>query len=392
MKKNIFAICMMTAAGCMATLTAQTKGAETLVPLTERVNVQADSARIDQIIDGRWVAVGAKKKHAIQRDFTCLFNGKPSYRFELRREDNTLEGYGKGETKGRAELSYCYATSADFNGLPADAYRKAQITKTVYHHGKGICPQGASRDYEFSVYIPSDLDSNVSTIFAQWHGMPDRTLVQTPAGEVKKLTVDEFIELDKTTIFKKNTGYEKVAKLDKQGNPVKDKKGNPVYKAEKKNGWLVEQGGYPPLAFGFSGGWFYIKANSDRRWLTDKDDRCNANPEKTPIMKPVTSEYKASTIAYKMPFADFPKDCWVTFRIHIDWTTYGKEAETIVKPGKLDVQMEYADKKKTVKEHIVNNEEILIGRNDDDGYYFKFGIYRVGNSTVPVCYRLAVRD
>ena len=392
MKKNIFAICMVTAAGCMATLTAQTKGAETLVSLTERVNVQADSARIDQIIDGRWVAVGAKKKHAIQRDFTCLFNGKPSYRFELRREDNTLEGYGKGETKGRAELSYCYATSADFNGLPADAYRKAQITKTVYHHGKGICPQGASRDYEFSVYIPSDLDSNVSTIFAQWHGMPDRTLVQTPEGEVKKLTVDEFIELDKTTIFKKNTGYEKVAKLDKQGNPVKDKKGNPVYKAGKKNGWLVEHGGYPPLAFGCSGGWFYIKANSDRRWLTDKDDRCNANPEKTPIMKPVTSEYKASTIAYKMPFADFPKDCWVTFRIHIDWTTYGKEAETIVKPGKLDVQMEYADKKKTVKEHIVNNEEILIGRNDDDGYYFKFGIYRVGNSTVPVCYRLAVRD
>ena len=40
MKKNIFAICMVTAAGCMATLTAQTKGAETLVPLTERVNVQ----------------------------------------------------------------------------------------------------------------------------------------------------------------------------------------------------------------------------------------------------------------------------------------------------------------------------------------------------------------
>ena len=75
MKKNIFAICMVTAAGCMATLTAQTKGAETLVPLTERVNVQADSARIDQIIDGRWVAVGAKKKHAIQQDFTCLFNG-----------------------------------------------------------------------------------------------------------------------------------------------------------------------------------------------------------------------------------------------------------------------------------------------------------------------------
>lgn len=330
MKKNIFAICVV-AVGCTA-LTAQPQDTQTLVPLTERVNVQADSARVNQIIDDCWVAVGTKKPHAIQRDFTRMFNGKPSYRFELKEDDNTLSGYAKGETKGRAEFSYCYATSDDFKGLPADVYQKAQITKTVYHHGKGICPQGASRDYEFSVYIPSSLGSDVSTIFAQWHGMPDRTLVQTPQGEVKKLTIDEFVELEKTTIFKKNEGYEKVAKLDKQGNPVKDKQGNPVYQAGKANGWLVEQGGYPPLAFGFSGGWFYIKANSDRKWLTDKDDRCNANPEKTPIMKPVTSDYKASTIAYKMSYADFPKDCWITFRIHIDWTVYGKEAETIVKP------------------------------------------------------------
>ncbi|MCS2189101.1 heparin lyase I family protein [Bacteroides thetaiotaomicron] len=387
MKKYILVIYMM-AAGCTM-LTAQTKNTQTLMPLTERVNVQADSARINQIIDGCWVAVGTNKPHAIQRDFTNLFDGKPSYRFELKTEDNTLEGYAKGETKGRAEFSYCYATSDDFKGLPADVYQKAQITKTVYHHGKGACPQGSSRDYEFSVYIPSSLDSNVSTIFAQWHGMPDRTLVQTPQGEVKKLTVDEFVELEKTTFFKKNAGHEKVVRLDKQGNPMKDKNGKPVYKAGKLNGWLVEQGGYPPLAFGFSGGLFYIKANSDRKWLTDKDDRCNANPGKTPVMKPLTSEYKASTIAYKLPFADFPKDCWITFRVHIDWTVYGKEAETIVKPGMLDVRMDYQEQGKKVSKHIVNNEKILIGRNDEDGYYFKFGIYRVGDSTVPVCYNLA---
>lgn len=387
MKKSILILCVTLATG--GALAAQTKGSQTLVPLTKRVNVQMDSARLSQVIDGEWVAVGTKKEHAIRRDFTRMFRGKPSYRFELRQGDNTLEGYAKGETKGRAEFSYCYATSADFNGLPSDTYAKAQVTKTVYHHGKGICPQGASRDYEFSIYVPSDLSGDVCTIFAQWHGMPDRTLVRTPEGEVKKISIDEFVELDKTTIFKKDTGYEKVAKQDKQGNVLKDKQGNIVYKAGKKNGWLVEQGGYPPLAFGFSDGYFYIKANSDRRWLTDKTDRCNANVVRTPVMTPVTSEYKACSIAYKRPFADFPKDCWVTFRIHIDWTVYGKEAETIVKPGKLDVKMEYADKKKTVKEHIVDNEEILIGRNDDDGYYFKFGIYRVGNSTVPVCYNLA---
>lgn len=384
MNKIIFSFSLLAVSTAM--LTAQNAK---LIPLTERVNVQADSARINQVIDGCWVAVGTDKPHSIQRDYTIPFNGKPSYRFELKTEDNTLEGYAKGETKGRAEFSYCYATSADFKGQPASVYENAQKTKTVYHHGKGICPQGASRDYEFSVYIPSTLNGDVSTIFAQWHGMPDRTLVSTPDGEVKKLTTEEFLELYDRMIFKKNAAHDKVPVLDKQGNPKKDKDGNVVYKAGKANGWLVEQGGYPPLAFGFSGGYFYIKANSDRKWLTDKTDRCNASAEKSQIMKPVTSKYKASTIAYKMPFAEFPKDCWITFRIHIDWTVYGKEAETIVKPGMLDVQMSYTEKGKQVNRPIVDNEEILIGRNDEDGYYFKFGIYRVGNSTIPVCYNLA---
>ena len=206
---------------------------------------------------------------------------------------------------------------------------------------------------------------------------------------MKQLSVDEFLELYDRMIFKKNVAHDKVVKKDKHGNPEKDKDGNILYKAGKANGWLVEQGGYPPLAFGFSNGYFYIKANSDRKWLTDKDDRCNANPEKAEVMKPVASKYKASTIAYKMPFADFPKNCWVTFLVDINWTKYGGEAETIVKPGKLDVKMVYKEKNEEMNKHIVDNRDILIGRNDKDGYYFKFGIYRVGNSTVPVCYNLA---
>ena len=155
---------------------------KTLTPIRGRVNIQADSALTSQIIDDCWVAVGTNKPHSIQYDYTLPFGGKPSYRFELKNDDNTLSGYAKGETKGRAELSYCYATHADFANLPAKTYEDAQKMKTVYHHGKGICPQGSSRSYTFSVYIPSSLDASVSTIFAQWHGMPDRTLVSTPQG------------------------------------------------------------------------------------------------------------------------------------------------------------------------------------------------------------------
>ena len=348
-----------------------------LESIPERVNVQADSARMEQVIDGQWVAVGIRKEGTLCRDFSRPYARKPSFRFTLGVEDNTLKGYAPGETKGRSELSYCYATAADFAALPPEEYVDAQKMKTVYHHGKGICPQGSSWRYTFAVYIPSELDSQVSTIFAQWHGMPDRTLVTAPDGRVMKLPVREFVAMSDTTVIRKEKVYRAVASTDRRGRSV--------MRAGEPTGWKVEQGGYPPLAFGFSGGWFYVKANSDRRWFSDKDDRCNANPAKAEVMQPVCSEYKCSTIACKMPFAEFPKDRWVEFTVEIDWTRYGGEAETIVSPGRLDIEMRCDGRTRK----LVDNREILIGRNDEAGYYFKYGIYRVAGSTVPVSYNLA---
>ena len=348
-----------------------------LESIPERVNVQADSARMEQVIDGQWVAVGIRKEGTLCRDFSRPYAGKPSFRFTLGVEDNTLKGYAPGETKGRSELSYCYATAADFAALPPEEYVDAQKMKTVYHHGKGICPQGSSWRYTFAVYIPSELDSQVSTIFAQWHGMPDRTLVTAPNGRVMKLPVREFVAMSDTTVIRKEKVYRAVASTDRRGRPA--------MRAGEPTGWKVEQGGYPPLAFGFSGGWFYVKANSDRRWFSDKDDRCNANPAKAEVMQPVCSEYKCSTIACKMPFAEFPKDCWVEFTVEIDWTRYGGPDETIVSPGRLDIEMRCDGRTRK----LVDNREILIGRNDEAGYYFKYGIYRVAGSTVPVSYNLA---
>ncbi len=348
-----------------------------LQPLSERVNIQGDSARREQVIDGEWVAVGIRKPEALCRDYSRLYDGKPSYRFTLGSGDNTLKGYSPGETKGRSELAYCYAVAEDFAALTPDAYADAQKMKTVYHHGKGICPQGTSWRYTFAVYVPAELDSRVSTIFAQWHGMPDRTLVTAPDGRVRQLSTKEFVALYDTVVIKKDVAYRRIQ--------ATDRKGRTIWKAGEPTGWKVEQGGYPPLAFGFSGGWFYIKANSDRRWFTDKDDRCNANPEKVGVMQPVTSEFKVSTIAAKMPFAEFPKDCWVTFTVEVHWTRYGGEAETILQPGRLDVAMSCNGRTRK----LVDNQKILIGRNDEAGYYFKYGIYRVAGSTVPVSYNLA---
>lgn len=368
-------------------LTAQEK---TLVPIRERVDIQSQVAPENSIIDGEWVAVGTRKKHAIQYDYTRLYDGKPSYRFELKQNDNTLAGYSAGETKGRAELSYCFATGKDIEKLTEKQFENIVKAKKVYHYGKGECPQGSTRHYRFSIYVPKDLKASVNTIFAQWHGMPDRTLLCTPEGEVKEVSDEEFAKICEKVIFKKDKGYDRLPLLREDGTLEKDKKGNILYQAHwEPNGWIIEQGGFPPLAFGFNKGYFYIKANSDRKWLSDKTDRCNIDPEKGEIMHPLISKYKSSTLAYKEPFSDFPKETWVTFEIAVTWTVYGMEKENIVKPGSLDVVMSYEKNGEKVERHIVDNETILIGRNDRNGYYFKFGIYRVGNSTTPVCYNLA---
>lgn len=352
-----------------------------LEPVTNRVNVQADTAGKADIVDGEWVAVGINRPYSIQKDAMRSFNGKPSYRFELKGEDNSLEGYEEGSTKGRAELSYCYATAGDFKGLPPDAYTTEQVLKMVYDRGKGQCKQGSKWTYTFSVYIPSALAADVNTIFAQWHGMPSRTLVQDPSGKIMQLTPQQFVQLSDSVLFNKDQGHEKIKAADKNGKEI--------FKAGKKNGWKIEQGGYPPLAFGFSNNMFYIKANSDSKWMTDKTDRTLANPAKDATMAPVSSDYKISTIAYKSAFDAFPKDTWVTFTVAIDWSVYGGANNKIEQPGKLDVAMQYRKGKRIVSDHIVNNETIAIGRNDESGYYFKFGIYRVGSSTTPVVYNLA---
>lgn len=379
MKKmsKYYILLVLLSLGCFS-LAAQNKQAQ---PIATRVNIQADTARQKDIVDGAWVAVGIDRPYAIQKDFSLLFNGQPSYRFDLRNEDNSLEGYEEGNTKGRAELSYCYATSDDYKNVPAGTYQLDQVLKMVYDRGKGQCGQGSKWTYTFSVYVPSALPADVNTIFAQWHGMPSRTLVQDPSGKIMQITPEQFARLSDSVVFAKDQGFDKVL--------VKDKNGKQSFRPGKKNGWKIEQGGYPPLAFGFSNNMFYIKANSDSKWMTDKTDRTLANPEKHETMKPVSSAYKISTIAYKSPFDAFPKNTWVTFTIAIDWSVYGGANSKMVRPGMLDVVMQYADGKKIKKDHIVNQQKIAIGRNDESGYYFKFGIYRTASSTVPVVYNLA---
>lgn len=337
--------------------------------LTSRVSIQDQLASASSVIDNKWAAVGISKDYAISKDPNIPFGGQSSYRFELKSGDNSLSGYNEGETKGRAELSYCYATSKDVQNLTQTQRNNAITAKKIYFYGKGHCPQASTMYYRFSVYFPASSSPNMHTIFAQWHGMPDRCIIKNPNGEVLRLTDEEFAELSKTVYFDVDTGYDKIS--------------------NKPDGWIIEEGGYPPMAFGISSGYFYIQTNSDRKWMSDKDERCNINPATSKIMQSVSTEYKKSTLAYKRQWSQLPKNKWITFYIKVKWSEYGKLDETIVSQGLLDVKMSYMDDEELITEHIVDNQSVDIGRNDDMGYYFKFGVYRTSSSTIPVVYNLA---
>jgi len=384
MKNKIFVVALL------SIIIIGNVAAQRLIPLTKRVNVQTELAPADAIIDDEWVAVGTKAEHAICLDSTTLFQGKPSFRFELRKEDNTLAGYSEGETKGRAELSYAYVTADDVKNLTAEQIENSMQAKNIYHHGKGICGQGSTMYYRFSIYVPSTLPDDVNTIFAQWHGVPNRTVVQTPEGIVKQLSDEEFAELLQKMDFKNDTGYDKIYRNDTDGKTVLDKTGKPAFKLSKEpNGWLVDQGGYPPLAFSFSDGYFNIKANANRRFLNDKTDRTNISTGKASTGDVRKSNYKTSTLVYKNDLSQFPKNQWVTFYTQIKWNKFSGISGKIEDEGLIDVMMSYDKKGKEINEHIVDNMKVSVGNNNKEGAYFKFGIYRVGNSTVPVSYNLA---
>lgn len=357
-------------------------------PIANRLHPESEVATLQHIINGEWISVGlyrTDKEYPIQWDDALLLNGKPSYRFELKgKEDNTLSAYGNNGSKGRAELSFNYATEQDFSSYssPSQEIDKAVQIKKINQYGKGVIPQGCTSQHSFSVFFSDKMATESKTIFAQIHSMNDRTLIQQPDGEIRQLSDEEFLALLRHTYFDNNIGKDKITK--------------------RPNGYLVEQGGYPPISFSISNGYVALTCNSDRRWLSNKDERVSAHPERLQNMEYVESKpdasgqsYKRATMAWKMPFKDFPRNRWVRFDMEVKWTLYGKQSNQIVRPGQLFLKMTYQDAGRTITETLVDRKEILVGSNDEPGYYFKMGIYRTNNQeevdanrVVPIAYHM----
>lgn len=369
------AACMISAIAC-----ATTGG------LTPTTSARMDQWQMlldkDQVIDGQWGAIGSPRADALMLDQSKPYENKPSFRFYLSSDDNAETGFEAGVTKGRIELSRLYVTPEDLTHLTPEEYKVKKTINTLYQNGEGITDQASQMFYRFAIFVPEDINPDVRAVFAQWHGLVQRTLVENPQGEEQLLSEQGFYDLLQTTTFNKNVGYTKKATFDNQGGIT--------YTADKPNGWQVEQGGYPPMSFGITDGYFSVKVRSDKKRMSEKAERMNLDPRKHATLEVQRNVHKTGTIAYKEKLGQFPKNQWVTFEVSVLWSQYDQSGDILVRPGKLHIDRITFDASNQKKvETLVDNATVEIGRNDVSGYYFKHGIYRVGGSEVAVQWNLA---
>jgi len=320
---------------------------QTNVEIDTREDVQQTVIPNSRIIDCNMVPVGAKGKgNSIVRDITNLYNGTPSYRFRM--DDGT---------ENRVELSAAFVTQEDISAanLTESDVAENVAAKSLYHFGKGFAAQGKARTYEYGVFLPSSLNSSSKGIISQWHGVPDRTTVMDPSGTITKYNLHDFnTQVLSKMHFKQTTGYDIGSK--------------------KPNGYMVDQGGYPPVALKIGEGYLYLVARADHRRVTDKSDRVNISPPRQK-MKRSKAKSKEVSSPYMTPLSKLPLNTWTDVKLVITFSKWKLDGSGLETDGSIQMYL--------------NGTQVVdwtgpLGNNDDYGPYFKYGIYKPGAKGIDV--------
>ena len=320
------------------------KTRDTLVEVRERYNIQLDVVEETELLAGKMLPVGTKKPgYHIWVDRENLYNNQASYHF-----------YMKDGNAERVEMSTIYTTKEDIKHLNRRELKEHTAAKSIYHFGTGMVPRGETWIYEYGLWLPSSMDDSTQGIISQWHGIPDRTSILTPKGKVITYSLRDFNQkvLSKMK-FKENTGID--------------------LKSGKPNGYYVDQGGYPPLSLKIGGGYLHLYARADVNKVTDKSDRVNLKPHEIGVVKYSPGRSKMITIPFHKKLDQLPKDKWIDVKWKIRWSEW--DGPRTLKDGSIKLYLD--------------GEEVLdwigpIGNNDEHGTYFKYGIYKAGQTGIEV--------
>jgi hypothetical protein len=311
--------------------------------VNSRISAQRDIPGPGDVIDDEFIVVGVPApKGRFYRDIINTHLGRPVYRFEA-----------DGDAK-RAELTTCYATDLD-EFSEEELEDLSSIANLYLNNDQGS--NGDTITYEWYARFPGPLHKDTSGIFAQWHGRPDRTLVQTPEGELKNLPIKEYIGLREQMKF-----------INERGNIGVD------IETGEPNGWRNDgSSGGPIGAFKFQDGYMCLLVRNDP--YACSNNRIRIKPKPGGVRPYHQIGNKSGAIVYERPIEEVPINIWMHFKVQIKYSTYSWDSDKALTLGAVKVWIDGEQ---------VADWEGDIGKNDKKGPYFKFGIYVPGKDGLKV--------
>lgn len=140
-------------------------------------------------------------------------------------------------------------------------------------------------------------------------------------------------------------------------------------KTKTPNGWLVDgSAGGPIAAFHFRRDYMYLIVRSEANRQSDPSFKVKPKPGKH-LNKTIGRDGKTGAIAFEMPAKKVPINEWIQFKARIKYSKYSTIEDKVLETGGLELWM--------------NGKKVAdwkgdIGKNDELGPYFKFGIYKPG--------------
>lgn len=308
--------------------------------LSFRSSERAEVTPTNQIVDGRWIIIGNSDQAGghVTRDADHPRQGAPVYRF-----------VADSQGVRRIEFSELFGSPETLRGLAqeqVDRLVAVKATDVGTDHGR----YGDTVTYEWSTRFPERMGPETLGIFAQWHGRPDRTLVEDEHG-VRMLSLSAFEQLCRAVSFDGKDGWGRDRRTGARASQRVD---------------AAAGGPIGELRIGF--GHLYLMVRSDASRRSSPDAQLKAKPTNAPGFRTVDGAKEASLI-WKMPLAEVPVGEWMDFKVRIRYAEYDPHADRVLEPGAVTLW--------------VNGRQVAdwlghVGQNDSQGPYFKFGIYVPG--------------
>jgi hypothetical protein len=304
--------------------------------ITSRLSAQRDVPKSEDIVDGKFIVVGNREPEGkLYRDVINTYRGEPVYRFEASPKVN------------RVELTTCYGSNLD-GFSEKEIAELSELANLYVKNDQGS--YGDTITYEWNARFPEPLKDDAKGIFAQWHGRPDRTMVETPDGERKILKPSEYIALRNSMKVSNDLGN--IGLDPETGEP---------------NGWKFDgSSGGPIAAFKFQDGYMCLLVRNDPYARSDNTVRIKPKPVER---REQVKGNKSGACILEMPIAEVPIKQWINFKVQIRYSTYSLDSDQALTPGFVKVWIDG----KQVADWAGD-----IGKNDEKGPYFKYGIYKPG--------------